>query len=314
MEKDVKIFIAGHKEMAALAVAKSLEEKGYTNIIENNSGEFDLLDATTVKDFFQTERPDCVFLPSYKSGSIQANINHPAEFIYENLAVQNNVIHNAYLSGVKKLVFLGASCVYPKESAQPLKEDYFLTGELESTSQPYAVAKISGIEMCRAYNRQYGTKFISVVPATLYGPGDKFDAENSHVLAGLIRKFHEAETKGEKEVLLWGTGAPCREFIYINDFADACVFILENADSSDFDLINIGTGTDISIRELAEKIKNIVGFQGEIKWDASKPDGAMKKLLDASRLNSLGWRHRVELDEGINKTYRWFVANQDKIA
>lgn len=317
MEKDVKIFIAGGGGMIALAIAKALGKNGYANVIEKKFDELDLLDAVAVKDFFQTEKPDCVFLPSYKSGSIQANINHPAEFIYENLVVQNNIIHSAYLNGVKKLLFFGASCVYPKESLQPIKEAYFLTGALEQTSQPYAVAKIAGIEMCRAYNKQYGTKFISVIPATFYGPGDKFDAENSHVLSALIRKFYEAKIENQSEVILWGSGNPKREFIYIDDFADACIFIM-NADF-DFDAfdkpsINVGVGTDISIKELAEKIKIIVGFQGEIKWDASKPDGAMKKILDAGRLRSLGWRHRVELDEGINKTYQWFVANRDKIA
>lgn len=311
MEKDAKIFIAGYGGMVASAIGKLLREKGYASVIEKNADELNLLDVSAVKDFFQIEKPDYVFLPSYKSGSIQANTNYPAEFIYENLVVQNNIIHNAYLSGVKKLLFFGASCVYPKTSPQPIKEEYFLTGELETTSQPYAVAKIAGIEMCRAYNKQYKTKFISIIPATIYGPGDHFDPEKSHVLSSLIRKFHEAKIKGDKEVILWGSGLPRREFIYVDDLADACIFIINN--DSDFNLINIGSGTDLTIKELAGKIKQITGFQGEIKWDISKPDGVMQKLLETSRLSSLGWKSRVGLDDGLKKTYQWFIDNYARL-
>lgn len=326
MEKDAKIFIAGHEGMVASAIGKLLREKGYAGVIEKNADELNLLDVFAVKDFFQIEKPDYVFLPSYKSGSIQANIDYPAEFIYENLVVQNNIIHNAYLSGVKKLLFFGASCIYPKESPQPIKEEYLLTGELEPTSRPYAVAKIAGIEMCHAYNKQYKTKFISVIPATIYGPGDKFDAENSHVLSGLIRKFHEAKIKNQNEVVLWGSGNPKREFLYVDDLAEACVFLM-NGDfdvdtfnklsinperSRRIDLINIGSGVDFAIKKLADKIKEITGFQGEIKWDSSKPNGVMKKLLAVNRLNSLGWKSCTELDDGINKTYKWFIDNYDR--
>ncbi|MEK7568231.1 MAG: GDP-L-fucose synthase [Patescibacteria group bacterium] len=311
MEKQAKIYIAGHEGMLGAAIKKILEKGDYSNILVKNSGELDLLDSETVANFFKSEKPDYVFIAASKSGSIQANIKYPAEFIYENLVIQNNIIHNAYLSGVKKLLFFGASCVYPKEIPQPIKEEYFLTGELEPTSRPYAVAKIAGIEMCRAYNKQYGAKFISVVSATPYGPNDHFDLEKSHVLSALIRKFHEAKMNGDKEITLWGSGLPAREFIYIDDLAEACIFIMNTA--YDRDLINIGVGADIAIKELAEKIKAITGFQGEIKWDVSKPDGAMKKLLDTNRSRSLGWSHKIDLDEGIKKTYQWFVGNFNRL-
>ena len=311
MEKQAKIYIAGHEGMLGSAIRRIFGEGGYSDIIVKNSGELDLSDSAAVAEFFKKEKPDYVFMAASKSGSIQANIKYPAEFIYENLVIQNNIIHNAYLSGVKKLLFFGASCVYPKDSLQPIKEEYFLTGELEPTNRPYAVAKIAGIEMCRAYNKQYGTKFIPVVPATPYGPNDHFDLEKSHVLSALIRKFHEAKMNGDKEITLWGSGLPAREFIYIDDLAGACIFIMNTAD--DRDLINIGVGTDIAIKELAEKIKAIAGFQGEIKWNVSKPDGAMKKLLDINRLRSLGWSHKIDLDEGIKRTYQWFVGNFNRL-
>lgn len=312
MEKNEKIYIAGHIGLVGSALVRCLEKHGYLNVVTKTAEEIDLLDSAAVADFFSSEKPDYVFMAASKSGSIQANINYPAEFIYENLVIQNNIIHNAYLNKVKKLLFFGASCVYPKTSPQPIKEEYLLTGELESTSKPYGIAKIAGITMCQAYNKQYGTKFISVVPATLYGPNDYFDLEKSHVLSALLRKFYEAKINEQKEVVFWGTGTPRREFIYIDDLAEAGIFIMNN--DCDFDLINIGSGTDLMIKELAEMIKEIVDFKGEIKWDTVKPDGAKQKLLDVSRLHSLGWRHRVELEEGIKITYQWLKENYDKLS
>ena len=305
MEKNEKIYIAGYGGMVVSALNRVLKNLGHANVIIKTKEELNLMDAEAVADFFHKEKPNYVFLPSYKSGSIQANIKYPAEFIYDNLIVQNNVIHNAYLNGVKKLLFFGASCIYPKNSPQPMKEEYFLTGEVEATNQAYAVAKIAGVEMCRAYNKQYGTKFISVIPATLYGPDDAFDVENSHVLSAIIRKFHEAKINNEKELVLWGTGNPRREFLFIDDFAEACIFLM-NGDFN-VDLINIGSGEDFSIKELADKTKEITGFQGEIKWDSSKPDGVMKKLLDTSLIKVLGWEHKVGLEEGLKITYQWFL-------
>ena len=305
MEKNEKIYIAGYGGMVVSALNRVLKNLGHANVIIKTKEELNLMDAEAVADFFHKEKPNYVFLPSYKSGSIQANIKYPAEFIYDNLIVQNNVIHNAYLNGVKKLLFFGASCIYPKNSPKPMKEEYFLTGEVEVTNQAYAVAKIAGVEMCRAYNKQYGTKFISVIPATLYGPDDAFDVENSHVLSAIIRKFHEAKINNEKEPVLWGTGNPRREFLFIDDFAEACIFLM-NGDFN-VDLINIGSGEDFSIKELADKTKEITGFQGEIKWDSSKPDGVMKKLLDTSLIKVLGWEHKVGLEEGLKITYQWFL-------
>jgi GDP-L-fucose synthase len=312
MNKNEKIYITGHFGLVVSALVRCLRKRGYLNIVAKTAEELDLFDEMAVADFFRAEKPDYVFMAASKSGSIQANINYPAEFIYENLVIQNNIIHNAYLNKVKKLLFFGASCVYPKTSPQPIKEEYLLTGELESSSEAYAVAKIAGIKMCQAYNKQYGTKFISVVPATPYGPNDYFDPENSHVLSALLRKFYEAKINKQKEVILWGTGTPRREFIYIDDLAEAGIFIMNN--DCDFDLINIGTGTDLMIKELAEMVKEIVDFKGEIKWDTAKPDGAKQKLLDVSRLHSLGWRHRVELKEGIKMTYQWLKENYDKLS
>lgn len=312
MEKNEKIYITGHTNLVGSALVRCLQNHGYLNIVTKTEKELDLLDSAAVADFFRAEKPAYVFMAASKSGSIQANINYPAEFIYENLVIQNNIIHNAYLNKVKKLLFFGASCVYPKTSPQPIKEEYLLTGELELTSKSYGVAKIAGITMCQAHNKQYGTKFISVVPATLYGPNDYFDLEKSHVLSALLRKFYEAKINEQKEVVLWGTGTPRREFIYIDDLAEAGIFIMNN--DCDFDLINIGTGTDLTIKELAEMVKEIVDFKGEIRWDTSKPDGVKQKLLDVSRLHSLGWRHRVELEKGIKITYQWLRENYDKLS
>ena len=333
MEKNEKIYIAGDTGLVGSALVRCLQKHGYLNLITKTGEELDLLDSAAIADFFRAEKPAYVFMVASKSGSIQANINYPAEFIYENLVIQNNIINNAYLNRVKKLLFFGASCVYPKTSPQPIKEEYLLTGELELTSKPYAVAKIAGITMCQAYNKQHGTKFISVVPATLYGPNDYFDLEKSHVLSALLRKFYEAKINEQKEVVLWGTGTPRREFIYVDDLAEAGIFIMNsNIGTSDvpningnnrtsdvqnnfnFDLINIGTGTDLTIKELAEMIKRIFDFKGEIKWDTAKPDGAKQKLLDVSRLHLLGWRHRVELEEGIKITYQWLKENYDKLS
>mgnify|MGYP001566403318 CR=1 FL=1 len=322
MGKKSKVYIVGKEGFVLKALVRNLRKNGYDNIITKTPDELDLLNFEAVSDFFQKEKPDFVFVPSYKSGSIQANIKSPAEFIYENLVVQNNIIHNSYLNGVKKLLLIGASCVYPvrnpisngaspKNTPQPIKEEYFLTGELEKTSEPYSVAKISGIVMCQSYNKQYGTNFFSVIPATLYGPEDDFDLEKSHVLSSLIRKFHEAKAKGEKEITLWGSGNPRREFIFVDDLAESCIFLMNN--DFDVDLINIGVGSDISIKELAEMIKKISGFSGEIKWDTSKPDGAMQKLLDNSRIKSLGWSSKTSFNEGLEKTYKWFVKNYNML-
>lgn len=305
MEKNEKIYIAGYGGLVVSALNRALKNLGYANVIIKTKEELNLMNMEAVADFFHKEKPDYVFLPSYKSGSIQANIKYPAEFIYDNLVVQNNVIHNAYLNGVKKLLFFGASCIYPKNSLQPMKEEYLMTGEIEATSQAYAISKIAGIKMCQAYNKQYGTKFISTIPATIYGPNDYFDLENSHVLSAIMRKFHEAKMNKFNEVILWGSGNPKREFLYVDDLVEACVFIMNN--DFDVDLINIGSGEDFTIKELAEKVKKIVGFEGEIKWDVSKPDGVMKKLLDSSRLETLGWKRKVELKEGLQKTYKGFI-------
>lgn len=311
MNKNSTIYIAGNKGFVLLSLIKILQKNGYNNIIVKTAEELDLLNQKAVADFFEKEKPDYVLMPSYKSGSIKVNINYPAEFIYENLVAQNNVIHSAHLTNVKKLLLIGASCAYPKSTPQPIKEEYLLTSELEKTSEPYSVAKIAGIVMCQTYNKQYGTKFISAIPATLYGPEDEFDLEKSHVLSSLIRKFYEAKLRGDTEITLWGSGNPKREFIYIDDFAEACVFLM-NAET-EFDLINIGAGNDLSIKELAEIVKGATGFNGEIKWDTTKPDGAMRKLLDSSRIKSLGWSSKTGLEEGIKNTYRWFVDNYDNL-
>ena len=307
MEKTSKIFVAGHRGLVGSAIVRALEAAGYTNIIKKNRDELDLLDQKAIADFFATEKPEYVFDAAAKVGGILANKEHPAEFIYQNLVIQNNIIHNAYLNGVKKLVFLGSSCIYPKLAEQPIKEEYLLTGPLEPTNDAYATAKIAGIKMCQSFNEQYKTSFISVMPTNLYGPNDNFDPENSHVLPAMIRKFHEAKMRGDNEVILWGTGSPRREFLHVDDLADASVFLIENYDKSE--IVNIGTGEDITIKELAETIKKVVDFKGEIKWDASKPDGTPQKLLDVSKMRGLGWKHKIGLEEGIKDTYEWFADN-----
>lgn len=307
MEKTSKIFVAGHRGLVGSAIVRALESQGYSNIIKRNRDELDLLDQKAVAGFFATEKPEYVFDAAAKVGGILANKEHPAEFIHQNLVIQNNIIHNAYLNGVKKLVFLGSSCIYPKLAAQPIKEEYLLTGPLEPTNDAYAIAKIAGIMMCQSYNRQYGTNFISLMPTNLYGPNDNFDLTSSHVLPAMIRKFHEAKINNSPSVPLWGTGSPMREFLHVDDLADAAVYLMNNYDGSE--IVNVGTGEDVTIKELAELIRDTVGYKGELDWDTSKPDGTPRKLLDVSRLHSLGWKHKIPLPEGVKDTYNWYLAN-----
>jgi len=307
MEKNAKIYIAGHRGLVGSAIVRNLESKGYTDIIVRTREELNLLDTKQVADFFSQEKPEYVFLAGAKVGGIKANEDYPADFIYQNLQIQNNIIHNAYKNNVKKLLFLGSSCIYPRDCTQPIKEEYLLTGPLEKTNEAYAIAKIAGIKMCQSYNKQYGTKFISVMPTNLYGPNDNFNLTSSHVLPALLRKFHDAKIHNEKEVVMWGTGSPMREFLYVDDLADACVHLMQNYVGDE--IVNIGTGEDVAIRELAEIIKKIVGFQGEIVNDTTKPDGTPRKLLDVSKLHNLGWKHKTDLKDGIKSTYQWFLAN-----
>jgi len=307
MKKDAKIYVAGHRGLVGSAILRKLQADGYTNLVYRTSQELDLRDRNQVDKFFEEEKPEYVFLAAAKVGGIIANNEYPADFIRDNLMIQTNVIDAAYRNGVKKLLFLGSTCIYPKFAPQPLKEEYLLTGELEPTNEPYAIAKIAGIKMCQSYNRQYGTKYISVMPTNLYGPNDNFDLHTSHVLPALIRKFHEAKVNNAPYVEVWGTGTPRREFLYSDDLADACVFLMKNYEDSE--IINIGVGEDISIKELAEKIKNVVGYQGEIKFDTTKPDGTPRKLVDVSKINALGWKASISLDEGLRKAYQWFLEN-----
>ena len=308
MEKNAKIYVAGHRGLVGSAIVRNLESKGYTDIIVRTREELDLLDTKQVADFFSQEKPEYVFLAGAKVGGIKANEDYPADFIYQNLQIQNNIIHNAYKNNVKKLLFLGSSCIYPRDCTQPIKEEYLLTGPLEKTNEAYAIAKIAGIKMCQSYNKQYGTKFISVMPTNLYGPNDNFNLTSSHVLPALLRKFHDAKIHNEKEVVMWGTGSPMREFLYVDDLADACVHLMQNYVGDE--IVNIGTGEDVAIRELAEIIKKIVGFQGEIVNYTTKPDGTPRKLLDVSKLHNLGWKHKTKLEEGIQTTYDWFLKNK----
>ncbi len=307
MDKNSKIYVAGHRGLVGSAIVRRLKVEGYDNLLLRTSSELDLRDGPSVKAFFESERPDYVFLAAAKVGGIWANSHYPADFIYDNLAIEINIIHNAYLSSVKKLLFLGSSCIYPKFAPQPMKEEHLLSGTLEPTNEPYAVAKIAGIKMCESYNRQYGANFISVMPTNLYGPNDNFDLENSHVLPALIRKFHEAGVNGSPSVIVWGTGNPRREFLHVDDLADACVFLMQNYNDSE--LINIGTGEDQTIKELALLIKEVVGFEGKVEFDTSKPDGMARKLLDVSKINSLGWQAKIDLRQGIEMTYRWYCEN-----
>ncbi|MBL7936655.1 MAG: GDP-L-fucose synthase [Bacteroidia bacterium] len=308
MELNSKIYIAGHRGMVGSSIMRNLQSKGYNNIITRASKELDLRNSQAVSDFFANEKPEYVFLAAAKVGGIQANNIYRADFIYENLMIQNNVIHNSYVSGVKKLMFLGSSCIYPKMAPQPLKEEYLLTGLLEETNEPYAIAKIAGIKMCESYKRQYGCNFISVMPTNMYGPNDNYNLNNSHVLPALIRKFHDAKENNLPSVEMWGTGTPMREFLHADDLGDACVFLMNTYDGEQF--VNIGSGKDLTIKDLALLIKDIVGFKGDIVHDLSKPDGTPRKLMDVSYLHSLGWKHKIELPEGIKQVYEDFKKKE----
>ncbi|MBT2661595.1 GDP-L-fucose synthase [Bacillus sp. ISL-45] len=308
MNKDSKIYVAGHRGLVGSAIVRRLEEKGYTNLVYKTSKDLDLRDKNAVDSFFAEEKPEFVFLAAAKVGGIIANNVYPADFIRDNLLIQTNIIDAAYRNNVTKLLFLGSTCIYPKMAPQPLKEEYLLTGELEPTNEPYAIAKIAGIKMCESYNRQYGTQYISVMPTNLYGENDNFDLHTSHVLPALIRKFHEAKENNKPFVEVWGTGTPKREFLYSDDLADACVYLMTTYSGNE--IVNIGVGEDIAIKELAEKVKATVGYTGEIQFDTSKPDGTPRKLVDVTRLNSLGWKANTSLDEGLKKAYQWFLDNQ----
>ena len=305
LERNARIYVAGHRGLVGSAIWRELQRQAFANVIGRTHAELDLLDANAVQSFYAKEKPEVVFVAAAKVGGILANNNHPAQFLYENLQIQNNLIHGAWKTGVKKLLFLGSSCIYPKHAPQPLKEEYLLTGPLEPTNEWYAIAKIAGIKMCQAYRKQYGCDFISAMPTNLYGPNDNYDLQNSHVLPAFIRRFHEAKERGAKEVVCWGTGAPLREFLYADDLARACVFLMENYSEEQF--INVGSGTDLPIRELAEAVKRVVGFTGEIVWDKSKPDGTPRKLMDSSRLLALGWKPQVSLEQGIALAYDDFL-------
>ena len=305
IHREAKIYVAGHRGLVGSAIWRELERAGFTNLIGRTHAELDLLDASAVTHFYEESKPDYVFVAAAKVGGILANDTHPAQFLYENLQIQNNLIHGAWKGGVKKLLFLGSSCIYPKLAPQPLKEDYLLTGPLEPTNEWYAIAKIAGIKLCQAYRRQYGCDFISAMPTNMYGPNDNYDLQSSHVLPALIRKFHEAKTATKSEVLCWGTGAPLREFLYADDLASACVFLMENY--SDEQFINVGYGSDLSIRELAETVQRIIGFTGNIVWDTTKPDGTPKKLMDSSLLFALGWKPQINLEQGIRLAYEDFL-------
>lgn len=328
MDLNAKIYVAGHRGLAGSAIGRALNAAGYSNLITRTHAELDLTDQAATREFFQRERPEYVFLAAARVGGIVANHTYAAEFIYSNLAVQTNVIHEAWRTEVKRLLFLGSSCIYPRDCPQPIKEEYMLTGPLEHTNRAYATAKIAGIEMCWSYNRQYGTQYLAVMPTNLYGPGDHYDLQNSHVLPALIRKMHEARKRGERQVVLWGTGTPRREFLYVDDMADACVLLMNLLDEAFNSLlgtqsspspqpsvfsppvINIGCGEDQTIRELAELVREVVGYDGSITWDTAKPDGTPRKLLDVSRLHQLGWRASTALREGIAKAYRDFSVRQ----
>ncbi|MBL7204394.1 MAG: GDP-L-fucose synthase [Desulfobacteraceae bacterium] len=305
MEKNAKIYVAGHHGLVGSAIVRKLKDSGYENLVFRTYEELDLERQERVEAFFDQERPEYVFLAAAKVGGIWANSQFPAEFIYSNLVIQTNIIHSSYLYEAKRLLFLGSSCIYPKHSPQPMKEEYLLSGYLEPTNEPYAVAKIAGIKMCQSYNRQYGTRYISVMPTNLYGPGDNFDLKTSHVLPALIRKFHEAKMGGDKSVEVWGTGAPRREFLYVDDLADACLYLMNNYNGDD--IINVGVGRDLSIRELAEMVGEVVGFKGDLRFNHTKPDGTPLKLLDVSKLTALGWQAHTPLAEGIKKAYQWYL-------
>lgn len=308
VEKSDKIFIAGHRGLVGSSLVRKLEQDGFPNLLTRNRAELDLRNASDVDRFFAQEKPAVVILAAAKVGGIKANSDLPVEFLLENLEMQNHVVRAAHDAGVRKLLFLGSSCIYPKHAPQPIPESALLTGPLEPTNEAYAIAKIAGIKLCQAYSREYGANFISAMPTNLYGPNDNFDLLSSHVLPALLRKAHIAKQEGTRELMVWGSGQPRREFLHVDDLAAACVFLLENYDSPE--IVNIGCGEDISIRELAELICDIVGFRGDLAWDTTKPDGTPRKLLDVSKIHALGWRHRVELREGIARTYQWFLENE----
>ena len=302
MDKNSKIYVAGHRGLVGSAILRALENQGFTNLVTRTSQELDLRNYQDTADFFAKEKLEYVFLAAAKVGGIQANNTYRADFLYENMMIQNNVIHQAYVNNVKKLLFLGSSCIYPKMAPQPLKEDSLLTGTLEPTNEPYAIAKIAGIKMCDAYRSQYNSNFISAMPTNMYGPNDNYDLNNSHVLPALLRKFHEAKEQNHPEVVVWGTGTPLREFLHSDDLAEACIFLMENY--NDFGHVNVGIGEDISIKDLALLIKKIVGYEGNLVWDTSKPDGTPRKLMDVSKINDMGWKAKIGLEEGITKVYQ----------
>lgn len=304
MEQNAKIYVAGHRGLVGSAITRKLESLGYKNLLLRTHAELDLLQQDAVANFFEQSKPEYVFLAAAKVGGIHANSTYPADFIYQNLQIQNNIIYSAYKNNVKKLLFLGSSCIYPRVCLQPMKEEYLLSGYLEPTNEPYAIAKIAGIKMCQAFQKQYRLNFISLMPTNLYGPGDNFDLENSHVLPALIRKFYEAKQNNMPTVTVWGTGQPRREFLFVDDLADAVVFLMQKYEGSD--IVNIGTGSDITINELALLIKKIVGYEGEIVYDYNKPDGMPQKLLDVSKIHALGWRSQTSLEEGIKQTVEWY--------
>ncbi|MED3904150.1 GDP-L-fucose synthase [Priestia megaterium] len=308
MNTNSKIYVAGHRGLVGSAIVRKLQGKGYSNLVYRTSDELDLRDKPQVDAFFAEEKPEFVFLAAAKVGGIVANNEYPAEFIHDNLLIQSNIIDAAYRNGVEKLLFLGSTCIYPKLAPQPLKEEYLLTGALEPTNEPYAIAKIAGIKMCESYNRQYGTKYISAMPTNLYGPNDNFDLHTSHVLPALLRKFHEAKGSNAPFVEMWGTGTPKREFLYSDDLADACVFLMNTYEGNE--IVNIGVGEDITIKELGEKVKAVVGYEGDIQFDTSKPDGTPRKLVDVTKLNGLGWKSETVLEDGLQKAYQWFLDNE----
>ncbi len=308
MEKQARIYVAGHRGMVGSAIVRKLQAEGYATIITRTSSELDLRDQRAVADFFADEQPEFVFLAAAKVGGIMANNTYRAEFLYDNLMIESNIIHSAHKTGVRKLLFLGSSCIYPKMAPQPLKEEYLLSGLLEATNEPYAIAKITGIKLCESYRSQYGSNFISAMPTNLYGPNDNYDLQGSHVLPALIRKFHEAKVNGQPTVEVWGSGSPMREFLHADDLADACFFLMEHYNDDLF--VNVGTGEDVTIRQLAEMVKETVGFDGEIRWNTDKPDGTPRKLMDVSRLHAMGWKHTTELKQGLERTYQDFLANE----
>jgi len=307
--KDAKIYVAGHRGLVGSAIARRLQAAGYRNLVGRTHAELELTDQRAVRDFFRAEKPDFVFVAAAKVGGIQANNVYRADFIYQNLMVECNVIHEAYMAGVQRLLFLGSSCIYPRDCPQPIKEEYLLTGPLELTNEPYAVAKIAGIKLCESYNRQHGTQYFSVMPTNLYGPNDNYDLSSSHVLPALLRKAHEAKRRGDAELVVWGSGRPMREFLHVDDMADACVFLMEQGVADGF--FNVGTGQDVTIRELAETIMKVVGFRGEIVFDATKPDGTPRKLLDVSRLRDVGWTAKISLEQGLAITYQDFLTRPE---